>query len=1641
MAAAVYIYKSAFRDEHEVLEIRAGKSLRESVEADWDNAAVFINGKAAKADDILCDGDQASVRMCPGATAAPVLVYAGISLLVSVAIAEAKSLILYGEEFFYHSIKELMSKSTNPSDTETIPTISGGSNSSGKGKVIPIIIGETYYTPDYCAQSYTSIDPSDGSDGERQYFNALHMIGYRDVDVKSVSLGIYTLTSDEHDGTSGALTVLKDDSRDYTAEIHSTFSYGTTSRYGSSAYGAGYSGRHDGSGTKTRTRWISVDKTKYRILSYSVSDISVSGPAWKKTFTVTPSEYSGGIKLTESFTASGAGSLSADYNVSYTLKPLDGRSDVVKYDPDEYFQRLELRQDAEGTDVSLYPQKVVQEDFNSEMTHPEGAYALVELPYSARYPQKCELEIQFSGLIRYNDEGSARSTSVRVGIAYSMDGGVTYKAFPAFSASSGDISISSELSSGDTFQAGSSYYTGQCRYVTFTGKKNKVMRFIASKEFSYSEAMNCENHAAEFLLWRDEETAGDTQHNYTVTFNSIRTWCYDYEKSAETGTEDSDGNFSGGTLVRQSPLTQKAQELTARLGFRIMAGTGITGSLDKLSVIVQSRARICTVKCDDDGEKTYEWTSGTYPTSNPASLALMILQHEGRGEYAYTDSDIDLDSFGRFYEWCDEINQDLETFDGHRFTANGAFSRQMKTIELVNQILAVGHGRLVMSGTKYGVWIDQPQDFPVLLLCNQNILEFGCTKNFDEDIDGYNVTYVDSANDFQETTQIVVDNKAKAKKAADSGYEYQLEDLELPFVTDIQRVYRECMYRLACRRLRPETWTCKVGIDGNLADYGDMVDVQTDTLSVGIGDGAEITALIMSGTSIIGIKTDGMFPVTDASQEYGVRIMKADGTNGISVVSVKVSVTEAGIYSDFEFEEAIDTASGGILPGKGDFVAFGFYTSITAQALVFGKKDNGDGTFQLTLVPYQEGVYSDETLYGSIPEFDSKVTPPTAYGGATSESRLAELAGKLTDLEGELNSQTYSIVTDALATAPVIASVSASAQRDGIQINAAMESGKYNTVQSLVYEISKDGGASWSVTGVSDGGFYTFDRSVDGYPEADEISQWSFRVKAYSVYGLESEYRESVIDVSNYGTWRTQKPDVTPRISGRSVSLVMTQPDRADGREVYGTVHYRVLVRKDEDEEFFTPATEADPYDSEDNYRQEGTDGIISSGTFQQILPLEGQNSVMRLTTVSVTTTTIKEDGLKEESTVETTERAWQEGDGAGTVTETGTGDTARIVTETSIEERTETEETSRAYEDGDEAGTTAETSGDGSVTTETTVTIEEDAETGEKTTHISVKTTSLVTVISVETVTLVPNMVSETLTETTTREYAEGDTAGTVTEEREDGGSVVTVTEIAETDASNPVDTAYTYRVFSLSLTSGYECEEYTDVRVIALATSARDIVSAAITTNKLAEGAVTMDKLHANSITAEKMASRDLSVMNLVLGKVSGNGIASDSDNYWNLETGEFRIGNSITYEDTETGEPKSTNASYLHFKEFSGDGVKGIAIAISRFVITSIASIIKGVFHVKTNSGESFFSVNPEESEQDSVPARTVSIAGDLNADGDAGIAGALSVGGNTEIGGSLAVTGASTLSGAVSCGSTLKIPTSAPSSPSAGMIWIV
>ena len=200
-------------------------------------------------------------------------------------------------------------------------------------------------------------------------------------------------------------------------------------------------------------------------------------------------------------------------------------------------------------------------------------------------------------------------------------------------------------------------------------------------------------------------------------------------------------------------------------------------------------------------------------------------------------------------------------------------------------------------------------------------------------------------------------------------------------------------------------------------------------------------------------------------------------------------------------------------------------------------------------------------------------------------------------------------------------------------------------------------------------------------------------------------------------------------------------------------------------------------------------------------------------------------------------------------------------------------------------------------------------------------------------------------------------------------------------------------------SRTKGYAdgiVSGWVSTTAIARCTLANDIAEKAVKTAQLDDAAVTVEKIKASAVTANKINVENLASIQATLGDVTAGSIASHSKKenekdvpdpdssllYLSGKNGkeEFYIGNIAK----GTADESEDAHEFLWFKKTGG--VASIIFKISNFIVTSVASIIKGVFKIRSKKNTDFIVVNPDETATDEgIAAKTMSVSGTVKATG--------------------------------------------------------
>ena len=650
--------------------------------------------------------------------------------------------------------------------------------------------------------------------------------------------------------------------------------------------------------------------------------------------------------------------------------------------------------------------------------------------------------------------------------------------------------------------------------------------------------------------------------------------------------------------------------------------------------------------------------------------------------------------------------------------------------------------------------------------------------------------------------------------------------------------------------------------------------------------------------------------------------------------------------------------------------------------VITAARSDGEG-WELECADYSDGIYDS----GDISDYESHVR------------EWADPAGELPSpyvRQGELEEQLSKLNTtgSAVAAYPDEPTVTAMASMEGLSMYmTAGGDGLKNVPKTVTWVITRPDGSRSVVEGDASAR-YAFDRELDGYPEADDLKKYRVMGKLMNIYSRTASSKDVSVDVSDYGTWIPLIAELTAqRITGRTATLSFGQ---RPGRYLYGETCYKIEIRKHGERDWYKPDLTSDPYGSVNAYKAEPstdevTEGLNTTHSFTQTLPLEGQNDMIQYESWYYTSPDRKDayGNLIQQSPrtrALTFSPRWH------------------IPEETFVLGDTDGRPFGGAKESSAEVYGELAGKGDSS---ETVTVIRFQNEIYELEPEVIIDGVPYAIQDGMVNVRgrLLLSPVSGSVATIDGEEYPVKGIVwinGTAYDAAEvcDGSGIFTATRHSHffvEDGANPRDTLYEYRatayVIDPATGNTVHRADGLSVFVTALATSAADVVSNAITHNKIAPGAVQVENLAAGCITADKMAVRDLFAICGVFGRIQDNEISDVANNFWNLETGQFQISNGVKDADGYLTLPDSEYFAYTPKGFVQPDGSVAEAgsfwFKIANFIVSSVSSIIKGVFRVqKTNAlteKTPFFEINPtgEPDRQTGTPAETVKVNGTLDA----------------------------------------------------------
>ena len=673
---------------------------------------------------------------------------------------------------------------------------------------------------------------------------------------------------------------------------------------------------------------------------------------------------------------------------------------------------------------------------------------------------------------------------------------------------------------------------------------------------------------------------------------------------------------------------------------------------------------------DEDGNKLYNKNIARYCENNAASIVLLagLGQHVGYDALSYDDYDmvslIDMYNFckdvtdGSTYsedgwhydENGDEVKHSAGEIVHMKFSANAYLYENKKLEEIIALISIAGRSAYTRSkNNKLKFVVDKEEPYPVALINQANTLSSSYSISYEEPPSGLMIPFKDE-NDGYQTNNLYAMMDGETEK----DHTGPIESYSLNFVTNPYQAWSLGRYILANRILGKEKVVKKIGMEGYSIPFGSVIKLQDDTMLLGTDYGARITKLIEDDNYIYGFLTDRTYHYDgtldeDDKVKLGVVIMQPGQFKESRVITLRLAPAGTKVNLDgkiftvkngetnvvlFETklakgENVVDAEECVVYkynPQIDNVVGFGQIGNECALYRVAGVKSDTKHNFELTLIKYQPEMFN----YGKkLPTFQSNMTPRNFYSESYNLSSSASTSDVVNALNQAANIAAKIVASDTnpnISSPDIITGFSAVAGETGIRFlwNSLSSKGLKNTLGCYFIQVSKNNGSTWNdfAETESNSYTYTFNRSIDGYPEYSELNNWKFRIKARNAYKKESEeWTEAVLNTDTYGTWIVSKPEVSiDKSADRRIILSMLQPASSSSRAVYGNVKYRIRIKRglltyndgsktiivDADESWFKPSVSGNPYGDENNYK-DGVGYVVSSGTYVQVVPLYGQ--------------------------------------------------------------------------------------------------------------------------------------------------------------------------------------------------------------------------------------------------------------------------------------------------------------------------------------------------------------------------------------------------------------------------------------------------
>lgn len=291
---------------------------------------------------------------------------------------------------------------------------------------------------------------------------------------------------------------------------------------------------------------------------------------------------------------------------------------------------------------------------------------------------------------------------------------------------------------------------------------------------------------------------------------------------------------------------------------------------------------------------------------------------------------------------------------------DGGFTR----LECINNMCSAAKALFTNINGKYTIVLDKAGKSPVAAISPRNSYGFSFSKNFEKELHGFKVKYIEPERDWTEQ-EVIVYNSGYNK---DNATEF--ENIESYGCTSRELAWKWGKFMLGQYVLRPETYTVSQDVENLIVNIGDVVLLSHDVLKVGIGSARIKQVYYNEAGKVNRLWLDDAF---ELPQDRNYTMILRNSLGKLSNYAIDGN-TESSYFVDL-----LNPTSD--LFEDGDQVFIGETDRVTFSTIVTKIEPGDDLSATLTLVPEAPEIHdeSDE----EIPPFDPGMSDTPNFGNIT----------------------------------------------------------------------------------------------------------------------------------------------------------------------------------------------------------------------------------------------------------------------------------------------------------------------------------------------------------------------------------------------------------------------------------------------------------------------------------------------------------------------------------------------------------------------------------------------------------------------------------------------------------------------------------